>query len=204
MRLLWLVVAVVFGCGPSLRETALAKTARYRGNEMVLFQRMVSAVESKYKLARIDQPALKLQTIARWYNPEGQGISAAGDINVFNIPDRSIRMALVAELLPVDKDWVVQVRAEMVRFRVGQTAPDRIFPNEILPGWIPGKVDQLQYEIYEALREYEVPEPSGNIAPPPAERPPVDPDEPPPGGDPVPAPPPPPPMTPAEGSALPP
>lgn len=204
MRFLWLVMAVVLGCGPSLRETALAKTARYRGNEMVLFQRMLSAVESKYKLARIDQPALKLVTRPRWYNAEGQGLSSCADINPRCIPDRSIRMALVAELLRVDKDWVVQVRAEMVRFREGQTAPDRIFPNEILPGWIPGKVDQLQYEIYEALRPYEVPEPSGNIAPAPSERPPVDPDEPPPGGDPPPVEPPRPPGTPAEGSALPP
>lgn len=206
MRFLWLLVALAIGCGPSQREAALAKTARYRGNELVLFQRMLTAVESKYKLARIDQPKLLLATRPRWYNPDGQGISGAGEQNIFNIPDRSIKMALVAELLAVDKDWVVQVRADMVRFRVGQSAPDVILPNEILPGWIPGKVDQLHYEIYEALREFEVAEPSGNIVPTPSERPPVDPDEPPPEGSTPPVDARPPVINPPtnEGSALPP
>ncbi len=189
MRNLVLTIGLAFvlaACGPTQRETALAKTATFRGDHLMMYAEMKMIVEDKYKIERADETQLKIQTIARWYNPEGQGVSSSGPDDPRDLPDFSIKLSLVAELLPVNKDWVLSVRAELIRYRIGQSAPDRILENEILPGWIPGKVDQLQYAIYEQLKKYEVQQ-AGGVAPTPEQMPTSDPDEPPPASD-VPAP----------------
>jgi hypothetical protein len=181
MRNLLLAVAAavavsgMLGCGPSGKEVAVAKTARYRGDKLVLFAAAKAATESKYKLQKSDETTLGLQTLPRWYTPEGviaternSEKNQAGTGYNSMYPDRSINIALVVRLLPEGDSWVVEVTPIMSRFLAGNPKPEQLDPKDpSVPGWATGQADQLQYAIYEALKQYEVKSPGG-IAPAPA------------------------------------
>ena len=155
--------------GPSGRDVAMAKQARYTGDKLQLFAAMKDATESKYKLAKSDETSLGMQTQARWYSPEGLA-NTNTDANLQDLVDQSINLTLVVELLPQDDNWIVSVRPVMFRFDRGQPKPQPLDPKDpSVPGWVNGKVDQLHFAIYEKLKQYEVRSPGGNIAPAPAQ-----------------------------------
>lgn len=165
------VLALLAGaCGPSGKEVAMAKQARYRGDKLALFGAVKQATENKYKLQKSDETTLGLQTIARWYNPEGQAVSAnMGDVR--DVPDQSLNISLIVELLPEGENYVVAIKPVMLRYHRGRPNPDMLDPQDpSIPGWARGKVDQLHFDIYEALKSYEVktlasPMPAGETAP---------------------------------------
>ena len=69
-------------------------------------------------------------------------------------------------------NWIVEVTPNMLRYHAGRPNPDRLAPTDpSVPGWATGQVDELQYEIHNALKPYEVkgiPAPAAPTAPPPA------------------------------------
>jgi hypothetical protein len=151
-----LAASALAACGPSGKQVASAKTARYQGDRLQIFAAMKQAVAAKYKIDKADEAALGLQTEVRWYNPEGQAVSSPmGDAR--DVPDKSLGIALVVELLPEGERHVVSVKPLIVRYNKGQPNPDVLQPEDpSLPGWVSGKGDNLQVEIYEALKEYAV------------------------------------------------
>ncbi len=159
-------LACLAACGGSgSREAALAKTARYQGDKLALFGAIKTTTETKYKLAMSDETTLTLQTVGRWYTPEGL-VSTTGEQDIRQVPDKSINIVLTVKLLPEGDKWVVDVQPKMMRINKGSPMPDQLSANDAsLPGWAPGKVDQLALEIHEALKQYEVKAPGGNIAP---------------------------------------
>jgi len=162
-------------CGPSSKEIGTAKAARYQGDKLQLFATVKAAVESKYQLVKSDETTLGMQTTARWYSPEGLATSATVD-DPRDMPDKSIRMALVVTMLPDGSNWIIKVTPIMHRKNAGMPKPDDLKEDDpSVPGWAIGKVDQLALEIHKALGTYEVKQPGG-IAPPPAPGP--SPDEP--------------------------
>jgi hypothetical protein len=165
MRNLCLSILVVLAaCGPSGREVAIAKQARYTGDKLVLFNTALTVTKEKYQLQKSDETQLGLQTIGRWYNPEGQAVAANMD-NPDAVPDQSLNVALVVELLPADKDYVVVVKPIIARWTKGIPKPQPVPEKDAsLPGWVQGKADQLAFAIYEALKPYEVKSPGG-VAP---------------------------------------
>ena len=175
MRILMLCAAVALAaCGPSNKDVALAKTARYTGDKLVLFNAAKAATAAKYQLAESDETTLGLKTTARWYTPEGLA-AAVRNSDMRDVPDRSISIQLIVRLLPDGQDWVVSVEPKMVRYFAGRPNPDVLTPDDpSVPGWATGKVDQLQFAIHEALKQYEVKQPGG-IAPAPAPAPAPDP-----------------------------
>jgi hypothetical protein len=193
-------IAALAACGgPSGRDVAMAKQARFQGDKLELFATAKAATEAKYKLAKSDETTLGLQTTGRWYSPEGLGNSNS-DTNLQDLVDQSINLTLVVELLPEGSDkWIVSVRPVMFRFTQGQPKPHQLDAKDpSVPGWVHGKVDQLHFAIYEKLKPYEVKTPGG-IAPAPEPTAPTPmPDE---GGQPPAETTPPPPA--AEGSAAP-
>jgi hypothetical protein len=187
-----LAVVGLVACGPSSNEVKTSKEAHYNGDKLVLFQAARTATEAKYKLAKVDETTLGLQTVGRWYNPEGQIASERGD-DMRDVPDKSINITLVVTLLPDGESWVVAVKPVMMRYFQGRPNPDKLEPNDpSVPGWATGKVDNLSVEIHEALKQYEVKSVAGAMPPPAA--PPSSakaPDEPPPAqANPAPAAPP--------------
>ncbi len=189
-------LAALAACGPSGKQVASAKQARYQGDRLQIFAAMKQAVETKYKIDKSDEAALGLQTEVRWYNPEGQAVaSPMGDAR--DVPDQSLGIALVVELLPEGDRHVVSVKPLILRYHKGRPNPDVLEANDpSLPGWVHGKGDNLQVEIYEALKQYAV---DGAAGPAPAPTPGPDPAAPPAAGpaDPAAAP------DPAAGSAAP-
>ncbi|MEJ7598576.1 MAG: hypothetical protein WKG01_11765 [Kofleriaceae bacterium] len=154
--LIVLAVAVVVACGPSGKDMAGAKTAHYRGDQLVLFAAARSATEAKYKLATSDETTLRVVTEGRWYSPEGLGLTATMD-NLGNVPDRSIFLSLALQLMAADAGFVIAVSPTILRYHEGRPNPDKLASDDpSLPGWVTGRVDQLQLAVHEALRSYEV------------------------------------------------
>src|SRR5262245_43877252 len=101
-----LLAIIAVACGPSSKEVATAKSARYQGDKLALFAATKTTVESKYKLQKSDETSLGMQTEARWYSPEGLTTSASADDDR-DLPDKSMRVTLVVTLLPDGDAWVV-------------------------------------------------------------------------------------------------
>ena len=162
------LLALIVACGPSGREVAQAKTTRYQGDKLVLFAGAKAATESKYKLAASDETTLQIQTIGRWYTPEGLAAGSQADLDIRQLPDKSLNVVLVVKLLPEASNWVVHIEPIMLRYNKGMPNPEKVGPNDAsVPGWATGKVDQLAFEIYGALKQYELKAPGG-VAPAPA------------------------------------
>lgn len=190
MRNLSLTVSMLLAlaaCGPSGKEVAKAKSARYQGDKLVLFNTTKAVVESNHKLHRADELALGMQTIGRWFTLEGM-VAPGSDQDMRQVPDKSIRMTLVVRLLPDGDNWIVHVEPSMLQRVAGSPKPLVLDPKDpSVPGWATGQVDTLQFEIHQALAQYQVKSPGG-MAPAPT---------------PAPAPAAPAPAAPAEGSAAP-
>jgi hypothetical protein len=181
-------------CGPSGKQIATAKQARYQGDRLQLFATMKAAVESKYKIMKSDEASMGLQTDGRWYNPEGQAVSATMD-DVRDVPDQSINVSLVVELLPEGQSFVVAIKPVFLRYHKGRPNPDVLDAKDpSIPGWAHGKGDNLAVEIYDAMKQYEVKAAPAAPAPAPAAPAPAagsgtePPAEPPPAPAPAPAP----------------
>lgn len=211
MRNLIISLAVLAACGgPSGKDVAMAKVARYQGDKLQLFAGMKETVEGKYKVDVSDETKLAVKTTARWYTPEGlvsnwspedgrgtRGVAKTEEGRSGTM-DRALNIALVAQLLPENENWVVHIEPIILRYNEGQPKLELMRPDDpSLPGFVKGKSDELAYDINKRLKQWEVKSPGGNIAPAPAPAaaPAADP-APAPAADPAPAP--------AEGSAAPP
>jgi hypothetical protein len=171
MRNLLLSVAATFAiaavaCGPSSKEVAGAKSARYQGDKLELFAHVKAATESKYKLTKSDETSLGMQTEARWFSTEGLAVTPRGD-DMRDVPDKSINIALVVTMLPDGSNWVVKVTPVMARYNQGIPKPEPLKEGDAsLPGWVQGKVDELSLDIHKELTKYEVKTVPGSAPPP--------------------------------------
>jgi hypothetical protein len=162
-------------CGPSSKEVATAKSARYEGDKLQMFAAVKATVEGKYQLAKSDETTLGMQTQPRWYSPEGLATSASVD-DPRDMPDKSIRFALVVTMLPDGNAWIVKVTPIMQRKNAGMPKADELKEDDpSVPGWATGKVDQLALDIHKALAQYQRKAPGGIV---PAPEPGPAPDEP--------------------------
>lgn len=148
------LVALV-ACGPSGKQVATAREARYQGDRQQIFAVIKQTVAESYQIERADDMALGLQTQGHWYNPEGQSISA-NISDARDVPDRSLNVSLVVELLPDGDRLVVSVKEHIMRYIKGRPNPDLLDEKDpSLPGWVHGKSENLQVAINQALRSYE-------------------------------------------------
>lgn len=153
----------------------MAKTARYQGDKLMLFAETKAVVESKYQLAKTDETQLLVQTTARWFTPDGLAANDAGDVSMMQ--DRSLNVAMVAQLLPDGDKWIVKVTPVIARYNRGIPKPEMVKEGDAsLPGWVESKTDTLAIDIHKQLSKYEVKSvpqmvPAGNEPPPPAPAP---------------------------------
>jgi hypothetical protein len=169
-----LLVAIAACGGPSNQQIAAAKQARYQGDKSVLFNTAKAAAENKQKLAKADEATLGFQTVGRWYTVDGI-LAPGSDEDIKQVPDKSIRLTLVVRLLADGDKWIVQVEPSMFRRIGGSPQPQKVEPGDpSVPGFVQGQVDTMQYEIWNALKQYEVKSPGG-IAPAPTAPAPTDP-----------------------------
>lgn len=159
--LVLLLSLLAFACGPSSGELKSAKTARYKGDKVAMFNATKEVVASKYDLQKSDLNSLGMQTNGRWYTPEGLAAAeSGGDMRV--VPDNSLNIVLVVTLVPDGDAYVVNVKPLYLRYHAGSPKPEPLKDDDIsIPGWAQGKVDQLALEIHKALKQYEVPSMGG-------------------------------------------
>lgn len=152
-----LALAALVACGPSSKEVATAKSARYQGDKLELFANVKTATEAKYKVMKSDETSLGLQTEARWFSPEGLAVTPRGENDMRDVPDKSVNIALVVTMLPDGSNWVVKVTPILERWNTGIPKPEPLKEGDAsLPGWVQGKVDELAMAIHSQLAKYEV------------------------------------------------
>lgn len=186
IRTLAILVAFAIACGPSQREIALAKMARYNADKLVLFELTRDAVARKHKISHSDETVLTIVTRGRWYTPEGLASQWSNPNDVIDSPDaqtgsrndpfdtaarpalqdKSLFIQLTVRLLPEEKNWIVYVETKVARFNVGMPILEPVNTTRLdTPPWVLGKVDQLAYEIHKSLRSYQVRGLSGSTPP---------------------------------------
>lgn len=159
-------------CGPNTKELAGAKSARYKGDKLQMFAAIKTTTEAKYHIEKADETTLGLQTVGRWYTPEGL---AAGERNddMRDVPDKSLRIALVVTMQADGDTYLINVKPLMIRYIAGSPKPEAVAAEDpSVPGWASGKVDELAMDIHGALAAYEVkgvpqsvPPPANNMPP---------------------------------------
>jgi hypothetical protein len=161
-----LLLALACSCGASAGEVKTAQTTAYAAEPATLFTEMKAAVEGTYKVAQTDQNTLALRTETRWYTPDGQIDTKAG-ANPSSVQDKSINLVFVVGLVKVDaRSYKVGVEPIILRKNELSSAPEQLkLDDPTVPGWVKGKTDTLQLEIYRRLKGYAVVEPVAEPGP---------------------------------------
>jgi pilus assembly protein FimV len=171
MRNVALWIALVVACGPSSSEMSGARTARYKGDKLAMFNAALAATQAKYKVQKADQNALGFQTTGRWYTPDGLA-AAESDEDMLRVPDKSLSIAFVVTMRADGDAYIVDIKPLMVRYHAGSPKPEPISEDDpSVPGWAGGKRDQLAFDIHDALKPYEVPSLPGTATAAPAPAP---------------------------------
>lgn len=137
----------------------MAKTAHYKGDKAQMFADMKATIEADYELEKSDENTLAVQTITKWYSPEGMVVTRGGSTNKGEglVPDRSVSFAAVVQMLPDGESYVVKVSPIMTQYHAGSPKPSDIHENDAdAPGWSHDRVDTLAVKIHKALSKYEV------------------------------------------------
>lgn len=147
---------------------ATAKIAHYKGDKLQMLAAAKAAAEAKYKLGVVDETTLSIRTMGRWHTPDGLASNwdpgdMSGGAGVPSITagarmaDRSFWITLTVKLLPEGDSWIVHVEPTYLQYRRGQPNLLKLKTDDPeIPGWAQGKVDQLAFEIHEALKPFEV------------------------------------------------
>ena len=152
----WLLVGlaiVLSACGPSAKQVEAARTARYRGPAIEVFDLAEDVARGTYKLMESDPDQYAFLTLPKWYGPDGQSESAGvGDAVI--VQDGSYLVALLVQIVPEDDDRVsITVTPVVERFRMGQPTHDKVPPGDpSMPGWITGKAEALLVAIHERAK----------------------------------------------------
>jgi hypothetical protein len=150
-----LAALVLCACGASSKEVAMAKTARYTGDKLVLFAETKAAVAGKYKLTKTDEMALTIETLPRWFTPDGLAANDAGDVSM--LQHLSLNIMMGVQLLPDGSNWVVKVTPVILRYNKGIPKPEPVKEGDYsLPNWVQSRTDELALDIHKQLAQYEV------------------------------------------------
>ena len=74
-----------------------------------------------------------------------------------DVPDKSLRIALVVTMQADGETYLINVKPLMIRYIAGSPKPEAVAAEDpSVPGWASGKVDELAMDIHGALAQYEV------------------------------------------------
>jgi hypothetical protein len=169
MRSLLAIVlcALATACATGGHAIATARAARYHGDKLALFAAMKATVETAYALARSDETALRIETSARWYTPDGLGGERGNDQR--GAPDRRVGLAMIAALVPDGDDWAVTVEPQILRDVAGRAGPGQPAHSDPsdhrTPGWAIEEADRLHTSIHRALQSHAVENPPDFVQP---------------------------------------
>lgn len=160
-------LALAGGCGPSSGQIREAREARYPGERAEVFRLAVAAVEASQPVEAADADAGTIVTTARWYEPDGSYLGT-GDVDRqggMRVATAAGSVQLGFRVLIVDKEPPFQVRVEPMaaQMRANYSAPYVYLPDDpAMPGWISGKVDNLQLDVHARLSRWLAPKAAGD------------------------------------------
>lgn len=141
-------------CGPSAAQVKEAREARYQGTRDEVFLAVNQAVTAVgQKVERSDPEAAALMTKPRWYEKDGTFEDKALGSDQVQAEDGSILLAFVVRVVGEAPPFQVVVEPTAEQVRSGYSALYRFQPGDPqLPGWVLGKVDDLQLAVHRQLR----------------------------------------------------
>ena len=146
--------------GATSNEVTSARSAHYTGDKMALFKAMADAVQNKYTIEKVDNNALMVETVGRWYNPDGLSVSERMD-DIRDVPDKSVHIAYLVALVGDGSSFVVDIKPKYYRYHRNTPQPEPLKEDDIsLPGYVHGKLDAFAVDIHDALKQYQVSAPA--------------------------------------------
>lgn len=163
------IVAAAAACGPSAVQLRAARDARYQGSREEVLGKARAAVAPSYAVEAMDEAAGTIVTAPRWYEPDG-GNLGTGDT------DREGGMAVRTEAGSVSLAFRIRVAGDAPPYRVlvepiakqkrsnYSALYEYAVDDPALPGWVTGKVDNLQLEIHDRLERSVAVAPPSDVA----------------------------------------
>lgn len=147
-------VALAAGCGPSSGQVRQARETRYQGTRDEVFLAMTEALgQEQQRIDKSDPDAAAALTVGRWYEPDGTYEDKALGRDSVQVEDGSIYLAFVVQVVGDAPPFQVVVEPTVDQFRSGYSALYHMKPDDPqMPGWIHGKVDDLQLALYARLK----------------------------------------------------
>ncbi|HTR49936.1 MAG TPA: hypothetical protein VMJ10_04455 [Kofleriaceae bacterium] len=167
------LVALAACGGATSNDVKAARTAHYKGDKMQIFQAVKAAVETKYKIDRVDENQLLIETSGRWYTPEGLGVSERMD-DIRDVPANSLHIHFLVALVADGDSYVVDVKGKWLKYIANSPKPQPLGEDDIsVYGYAYEKRDALSVAIHDGLKTFEVQGvpamvPAGSGAPAPA------------------------------------
>lgn len=156
-------------CGPSAAQIKAAREARYQGTRDEVFLAVNDALPRiGQKVERSDPEAGAVLTTPRWYEKDGTYEDKALGSDRIQAEDGSILLGFLVTVVGQAPPYQVLVEPSADQIRTGYSAPYHFQPGDPqLPGWVSGKVDDLQLELHKRLAVKFAGAP-GTVAPTPA------------------------------------
>jgi hypothetical protein len=145
-------LAVATGCGPSAQLKA-AREARYHGDRTEVFLEVTNVVAKTYPIDRTDAEIGALATQGRWYEKDGTyEDKALGSETTVRAEDGSVFLRFEVSVVGGQPPYQVVVAPSVDQIRSGYSAPYHMKPDDPqMPGWVIGKVEDLQIAIHAHL-----------------------------------------------------
>jgi hypothetical protein len=154
-----LLASMVTGCAASALEIKRAHEAHYRGPAIQLYMGAARAVDHKhYALDASDPDHGELYTLIKVFSETGD-LESAGSDNVIMVSGKSISLSFHVRVVSAgDHDeYAIAVEPMIKRIVAGRpNLDDLTIDDPSLPGWVHGRLDELEVEIHDELSDYEV------------------------------------------------
>jgi hypothetical protein len=159
------VVALAAACGPSPAQIRRAREARYDAPRAEMLRLAQAAVEPSYPVEKVDPDAGIILTAPRLHEPDG-AYAATDDRDRkagMNARSESGSVLLGFRVVVLGDAAPFQVLVEPVakQKRANYSALYEFLPDDpAMPGWIAGKVDNLQLDVHRRLARWVAPAPA--------------------------------------------
>lgn len=141
------------GCGPSAAQLKEAREARYQGTRDEVFLAVTNAISPDYKVERSDPAEGALITNGRWFEKDGTYEDRALGSDAVLAEDGSVFLAFLVKVVGDAPPFQIAVQPEVDQVRSGYSALYHMKPDDPqLPGWVKGKVDDLQLALHQRLK----------------------------------------------------
>jgi hypothetical protein len=146
--------ALLAACGPSSAQLKQAREARYQGPRDEVFLDVADAVGKEHPIDRRDSAQAALVTRGRWFEADGTyEDKVVRQEDRMSLTDGAIFLSFTVKVVGDEPPFQVVIEPSVDQVRSGYSAPYHMKPDDPqMPGWVQGKVDDLQLAIHQRLQ----------------------------------------------------